>query len=171
MSRRFNPVSAGVAAVTATVILGIAGCAMGTRTETTDQTDSAGLSREANMNSQAPVQGDTSSTMPSTTAMDTPAPSSTSSTTVALPAEPAPVAAPMANDTAAIPPADTSQPMASTSTYPSTTASTSSNTAVNTTPSTPSTSSGTTSTTSSTDMSGSSNNSNYSSLPPRTDRN
>ena len=167
MSRRFNPVSAGVAAVTATVILGIAGCAMGTRTETTDQTDSAGLSREANMNSQAPVQGDTSSTMPSTTAMDTPA---TSSTTVALPTEPAPAAAPMANDTAAIPPADTSQPMASTSTYPSTTASTSSETAVNTTPSTPSTSSSTTSTTSSTDMS-SSNNSSYSSLPPRTDRN
>jgi hypothetical protein len=166
MSRRFNPVSAGVAAVTATVILGVAGCAMGTRTETTDQTDSAGLSREANMNSQAPVPDDTSSTMPSTTAMDTPA---TSSTSVALPAEPAPVAAPMANDTAAIPPADTSQPMASTSTYPSDTASTSSTTAVNTTPST--SSSTTSSTTSSTDMSGSSNSSSYSSLPPRTDRN
>lgn len=168
MSRRFNRVSAGVAAVTATLILGVAGCAMGTRTETTDQTDSAGLSREANMNSQAPVQDDTSSTMPSTTAMDTPA---TSSTSVALPAEPAPVAAPMATDTAAIPPADQSQPMASTSTYPSTTASTSSDTAVNTTPSTPSTSSSTTSTTStSTDMSGSTGSS-YSDLPPRTDRN
>lgn len=143
MSRRFNPVSAGVAAVTATVILGIAGCAMGTRTDTADQTDSAGLSREANASSQAPVQGDTSSTMPGTTAMDTPA---SPSTTVALPAEPAP----MANDTAARPPTDTSQPTASTST---------------------SSSAGTMPTTSGSDMSSGSSYSSDNSLPPRADRN
>lgn len=166
MSRKFNPVSAGVAAVTATLILGVAGCAMGTRTETTDQTDSAGLSRDDVDNSQAPNQV-AQADMPSTTAMDTPA---SPATTVALPAEPAPVAAPMSNDSAAIPPADASQPMAGTSTYPDNTVGTSPSTAVNTTPSTPSTSSSTASTASSNDMSGS-NYSSDSSLPPRTDRN
>ncbi len=74
MSRRFNPVTTGVAAATASLILALAGCAMGTRTASTDETDTAGLSRESNANSQAPVAQGDSSTMPAATRADTTTP-------------------------------------------------------------------------------------------------
>ncbi|MEO6277269.1 MAG: hypothetical protein ABIP59_05565, partial [Roseateles sp.] len=104
------------AVATASLILGIAGCAMSTQPASTDQTDTAGLSREATDNSQASMaQADTStaSTMPSTTAAALPV------TASGQWAEPAPVAAPLVSDTAAIPPADQA-PMASTTPAPST---------------------------------------------------
>lgn len=127
MSKRFNPLTAGVAAVTATVILGIGGCAMGTRTASTDQTDSAGLSRGANDNSQAAnqvAQVDMSAT-PSTT-VNLPA------TSVAQ-AEPMATPAPMANDTAAIPPADRSTATTASTDMSSTRTATSMDTSASTT--------------------------------------
>lgn len=115
MSNRFNPMSTGVAVATATVILGIAGCAMGTQTASTDQTDAAGLSRESTQNSQSVAQADTS-TMPSTAPMGAPV------TPAGQWVEPAPAAAPIPNDTAVIPSADQSTAMAAPApAYPSTT--------------------------------------------------
>jgi hypothetical protein len=158
MSRKFTPLSTGVAAATATLILGIAGCAMNSQpASTTDQTDTAGLSRESTDNSQAPVvaQADTSA-MPAATASP-----ATDVTPAAVPAaEPAPVTTTaMANDGATVPLMD-QPPAAGTPTYPSSTAST------DTSASTPSASSTTVpgidaNTTPTSDRA----------LPPRSDRN
>ncbi|WP_457424060.1 hypothetical protein [Roseateles sp. P5_E7] len=104
MSKRFNPLSTGVAIATAGLILGIAGCA-GTRTDT------AGLSRESTDNSQAVVAQADTPVMPAPVA-----------TVAAAPViEPAPAAVPMASDTAAIPPADQAPAITTTTTttYPS----------------------------------------------------
>jgi len=145
MSKRFSPLSTGVAIATASLILGIAGCAGTQTTSTVDQTDTAGLSREATDNSQAVVAQADAPVMP--------APVETASPATVI--EPAPAAAPMASDTAAIPPADQAPAITTTTTttYPSSPEPSTSVSTITTTPAAPVTTV------------------NEEPLPPRSDRN
>jgi hypothetical protein len=116
MSRKFSPLSAAVAVATASVIVTVAGCAMGTRSN--ESTNTAGLSRESTQNSQAVDAANTP-----------PAPGTMTANASATP--PAQWTAPgrattamPGNDTAMVPPADQSASTSTPSTaYPPSTTS------------------------------------------------
>lgn len=178
MSRKFSPLSTAVALATAGMIVTVAGCAMGTRSN--DSTDTAGLSRESIQNSQLP-NVENVPPGPGTQTADA------SATSPGQWTQPAPVAAAMQNnDTAAIPRGDQSAPVAndaypsgtstSVSSTPSTAYTPSTTGSASTMPNTSSTVSTTANTastmSSSSDMSSTTTANNAGqTLPPRSDRN
>lgn len=155
MSRKFNPLSTAVAVATASLVIGIAGCASH---RSADET--AGLSRDADTQ---PTLAQATPTNPLDT---TSQPNAMDSTTVAMPAE---------TPSAAIPPAaisDTQPATAPVQTEMTTTTTTETTAPVapayQSSPEIPASTASTTTTT--TDTSSSNNYNNEQALPPRQDR-